>query len=38
MASDLPDKFYADKGYIIKVLESNLLEKGVTLVTNIRKI
>lgn len=38
MASDLPDKLYADKGYISKVLESNLLKKGVTLVTNIRKI
>ena len=37
MAFDLPDKLYADKGYISKALESNLLEKGVTLVTNVRK-
>ncbi|WP_435273829.1 IS982 family transposase [Psychrobium sp. nBUS_13] len=37
MASDLPDKLYADKGYISKALESNLLEQGVTLVTNVRK-
>ena len=37
MAFDLPDKLYADKGYISKALESNLLEKGVTLVPNVRK-
>ena len=37
MASDLPDKLYADKAYISKALESQLLEKGVTLVTNVRK-
>jgi hypothetical protein len=31
------DKLYADKGYISKALSSDLLEKGVTLVTNVRK-
>ena len=31
------DKLYADKGYIGKALSSELLEKGITLVTNVRK-
>lgn len=31
------DKLYADKGYISKALASDLLEKGVTLVNNVRK-
>lgn len=31
------DKLYADKGYISKALSSDLLEKGITLVTNVRK-
>ena len=31
------DKLYADKGYISKALSSKLLEKGVKLVTNVRK-
>ena len=31
------NKLYADKGYISKALPSELQEKGVTLVTNVRK-
>ncbi len=31
------DKPYADKGYISKALSSDLPEKGITLVTNVRK-
>lgn len=31
------DKLYADKGSIGKALSSDLLEKGITLVTNVRK-
>ncbi len=31
------NKLYTDKGYISKALSSELLEKGVTLVTNVRK-
>ncbi|ABN63608.1 transposase IS982 family protein [Shewanella baltica OS117] len=31
------NKLYADKGYISKALSSELLEKGVKLVTNVRK-
>lgn len=31
------NELYADKGYISKALSSELLEKGVTLVTNVRK-
>ena len=30
------NKLYADKGYISKALSSELLEKGLTLVTNVR--
>lgn len=36
MDSDM-DKLYSDKGYISKALSSELQEKGVTLVTNVRK-
>lgn len=31
------DKLYADKGYIGKALASDLLERGVTIVNNVRK-
>lgn len=37
MASELPDKLYGDKGYLSKALESNLLDKGVSLITTVRK-
>ncbi|MEP8782037.1 IS982 family transposase, partial [Enterobacter ludwigii] len=37
MAFSPMDKLYADKGYISKALSSDLLEKGITLVTNVRK-
>ena len=30
------NKLYADKGYISKALSSELLEKGVKLMTNVR--
>ncbi len=33
----LPDKFYGGKGYLSKALEANLFEKGVTLITTVRK-
>lgn len=36
LAKDLPDRLYADKGYISKALSDNLLDKGVNLITNIR--
>ena len=37
LADGLTDKLYGDKGYISKALESNLFEKGVTLITTVRK-
>lgn len=37
MAFSPMDKLYAGKGYISKALSSDLLEKGITLVTNVRK-
>lgn len=32
------DKLYTDKGNISKALASDLLERGVSLVNNVRKI
>jgi len=37
LASGLTDKLYGDKGYLSKKLESNLSDKGVTLITTVRK-
>jgi hypothetical protein len=37
LAQGLTDKLYGDKGYLIKALAANLFEKGVTLVTKVRK-
>ena len=37
LAAGLSGKLYADKGYISKKLKENLHEKGVDLVTNVRK-
>ncbi|WDE03943.1 IS982 family transposase [Thalassomonas viridans] len=37
LADGLIDKLYGDKGYISKALESDLFEKGVTLITTVRK-
>ena len=37
MAKHLPDKLYGDKGYLSKALEAKLFEKGVKLVTTVRK-
>ena len=37
LADGLTDKLYGDKGYISKTLESKLFEKGVTLITTVRK-
>ena len=37
LAEGLTDKLYGDKGYISKALESSLFEKGVKLVTNVRR-
>ncbi len=37
LASAPCDNLYADKGYISKKLKSSLLERGVDLVTNVRK-
>jgi hypothetical protein len=37
MVVNAMDRLYADKGYISKALASDLLEKGVTLVNNVRK-
>ena len=31
------DKLYGDKGYLSKALEANLSDKGVTLITTVRK-
>jgi hypothetical protein len=37
LAQGLTDKLYGDKGYLSKALAANLFEKGVTLVTTVRK-
>lgn len=37
LAAELNEKLYADKGYISKKLKSELYDKGVDLVTNVRK-
>ena len=36
LADGLTDKLYGDKGYVSKALASNLFEKGVTFITNVR--
>ncbi len=37
LAERLTDKLYADKGYISKILKEKLHDKGVSLITNVRK-
>ena len=37
LAQGLTDKLYGDKGYLSKALAASLFEKGVTLVTTVRK-
>lgn len=37
MVVESMDKLYADKGYIGKALAGDLLERGVTIVNNVRK-
>ena len=37
LAQGLTDKLYGDKGYLSKALEANLFDKGVTLITTVRK-
>lgn len=37
LARGLTDKLYGDKGYLSKKLEANLSEKGVKLITTVRK-
>jgi hypothetical protein len=37
LAEGLTDKLYGDKGYLSKALEADLLEKGVSLITTVRK-
>lgn len=37
LAADLPDKLYGDKGYLSQALADNLQERGVTLITTVRK-
>jgi hypothetical protein len=37
LAQGLTDKLYGDKGYLSKALAANLFEKGVTLITTVRK-
>ncbi len=37
LAKGLTDKLYGDKGYLSKALESKLFDKGVTLITTVRK-
>lgn len=37
LAKGLTDKLYGDKGYLSKALEADLFDKGVTLITTIRK-
>jgi hypothetical protein len=33
----LTDKLYGDKGYLSKVLEADLLDKDISLITTVRK-
>jgi hypothetical protein len=33
----LTDKLYGDKDYLSKALEADLLDKGVSLITTVRK-
>ena len=37
MADSIFGKLFADKGYISKALTGDLLDKGVELITNVRK-
>jgi hypothetical protein len=37
LAEGLTDKLYGDKGYLSQALAADLFEKGVTLVTTVRK-
>lgn len=37
LARGLTDKLYGDKGYLSKALEANLFDKGVKLITTVRK-
>lgn len=37
LAQGLKDKLYGDKGYISKALESQLFDKGIQLITTVRK-
>lgn len=37
LANGLTDKLYGDKGYLSKALKTDLLEKGVTLITTVPK-
>ena len=37
LAAKLTDKLYGDKGYISKALKHQLFDKGVSLITNVRK-
>jgi hypothetical protein len=37
LAEGLTDKLYGDKGYLSKVLEADLLDKDISLITTVRK-
>lgn len=37
LAKGLTDKLYGDKGYLSKALEEKLFNRGVTMITNVRK-
>ena len=37
LAKGLTDKLYGDKGYLNNALKDNLFDKGVTLITTVRK-
>jgi hypothetical protein len=37
LAESLTNKLYGDKGYLSKALEADLLDKGVSLITTVRK-
>ena len=37
LAQGLTDKLYGDKGYLSKALAASLFEKGITLITTVRK-
>ncbi|GAC27320.1 hypothetical protein GPAL_0440 [Glaciecola pallidula DSM 14239 = ACAM 615] len=37
LAQGLTGKLYGDKGYLSKALEANLFDKGVALITTVRK-